>query len=61
MESKMVNTQEIGTLGPPSRTPLQSPAHQPEFKCRSCLFSSLADLERVRHHGVPGGCSIPHS
>ena len=61
MESRMVNTQEIGTLGPPSRTPLQSPTHQPEFKCRRCLFSSLADLERVRHHRVPGGCSIPNS
>lgn len=37
----------------------RAPPTSQKVKYKGCLFSSLADLERVRHHGVPGAVPFP--
>ena len=45
----LVNTQEMGSLGPASETPHHNSVCQPEFSCKgeTCLLFSLAHLKRV--------------
>uniref|UniRef100_A0A4X1T7Z0 Myosin light chain 3 n=1 Tax=Sus scrofa TaxID=9823 RepID=A0A4X1T7Z0_PIG len=51
----LVNTQEMGSLGPASETPHHNSVCQPEFSCKgeTCLLFSLAHLKRDKEDGEP--------
>lgn len=59
VESRMVNTWEIGTPGPPSRTLLQSPAHQPELSAKAVCSPAWRTWRESDTMGFRGAVPFP--